>query len=148
MRIIIIMTIAFAVCSLNAAGGSLRYAVPTKEQVPVYRNDTRKVFEQPLFFIGKDDHCAVKATEKSMARITTPAGKTGWVEIALVRFESVNSKYSYEAAEVLEHLDNPTPIVIPGANITFDQNLSLDRTFADELRQNVDRETIARQTGE
>jgi hypothetical protein len=147
MRTMTFVTIVFAVCSLNAAGANQRYAIPTKDQVPVYQNETRKVFEQALFFIGRDDRCVVKTLEKAMVRIGV-SGKTGWVETSEVRLVSESSTFSYENAEILEYLDNPSPINVIDGNQPFDHKLSLDRSFADELRQNVDRETVARQAGE
>lgn len=53
-------------------------------------------------------------------------------------------RYQFEDAEVLGYLDNPTPVyIIDSDNINGDP-IKLDRSFAEEIKENVDRETLER----
>jgi hypothetical protein len=52
----------------------------------------------------------------------------------------------FDDAEVIGYLDNPTPVYIIDADNPNADPIKLDRSFADALRENVDRETIERQT--
>ena len=54
-------------------------------------------------------------------------------------------KFMFDDAEVIGYLDNPTPVYIIDADNKDATPIKLDRSFADALRQDVDRETVERQ---
>jgi hypothetical protein len=54
----------------------------------------------------------------------------------------------YEAAKVSGYLDNPDLVVIHGDNLQEDMGINMSRTFSDNLRINIDKETICRMSGE
>jgi hypothetical protein len=148
MRTLLLVFAGLLVYSFDALCQVIHYGIPVKDEVPAYLNATRKVFEQPLFFIGKNDRVVVQAREKNMVRIETASKQTGWVESPAIKIVSRNQSIAFENAEVPGYINNPDPTIIIGPEDAIERSLALNRSFADELRENVDRETIARQSGE
>jgi cobyrinic acid a,c-diamide synthase len=71
-------------------------------------------------------------------------GKTGWIDQQLVRsvrgsqliFQGMNVDPGY--------IDNPTIIFISGTDSRDDERILLERSFAEALRDNTDRESVER----
>jgi hypothetical protein len=73
-------------------------------------------------------------------------GQTGWIEKRMAVASAKGSKsYTFDDAEVIGYLDNPTPVYIIDADDKESEHIKLDRSFAEALRENVDEETIERQ---
>ena len=81
-----------------------------------------------------------------MMKIVDKAGRSGWVESSLVSVTSVNEKFVFSETDVPGYIDAVTPLQILDADLAYRQGLSIERSFADELRENVDRETVMRQS--
>ncbi len=143
-----VLSVVVFIVSSDALCKVRNFAIPIKDEVPVYLNETRKVYEQPLFFVGRDDRLVVQAAGKEMVKIANDVGKTGWVESMDVRLVSLSQTFSFDSADVPGYDDLKRPILIPDADQIIFKELDLHRAFADELRQNVDKETITRQCGE
>ena len=75
----------------------------------------------------------------------TASGETGWIEKRLVVTTSKSKTFVFDDAEVIGYLDNPTPVYIIDADNPNADPIKLDRSFADALRENVDKETVERQ---
>ena len=69
----------------------------------------------------------------------------GWIENSFVR--PVSKTFIYEPAAVENRLDNPEIIWMIDAGIPGDEPISLDRSFNDETRANVDKEPMERACG-
>jgi hypothetical protein len=148
MRTVTSACIGLFVCSCIAYGDVARYAIPVKDEVPVYANKTRKVFEQPLFFVGKNERLPVLALEKNMIRIENSFKQVGWLESSTVTVVSTNRSFEFGEAEVPGYGDpklSPTQIIDGPEAIEL--SLNLNRSFADALRENVDQESVERQCG-
>lgn len=52
--------------------------------------------------------------------------------------------FKYEPASVQRDLDNPESVVVFGPSSNDDSAILLTRSFRDEMRQNVDKETVER----
>jgi hypothetical protein len=78
-------------------------------------------------------------------KVRTPDGTVGWVEKQLVVATGKSKTFIFEGADVFGYLDNPTPVYIIDADDPNANPISLDRSFSDALRENVDRETVERQ---
>jgi hypothetical protein len=125
---------------------SKKYVTPTKEDVGVFKNEVRELYEKPAFMVGSNDRLLVLETGKQSYKVQKNDGGTGWVEKRLVVTTGKSKSFVFDDAEVIGYLDNPTPVYIIDADNPNADPIKLDRSFADALRENVDRETIERQT--
>jgi hypothetical protein len=129
--------------AIFAAGGA-KFVQPKEDGVGLYQNETRAVNEQALFRAKLDDRLQVLATGRDHFKVRTDAGQVGWIEKRLVVSTS-GKQFMFDDAEVIGYLDNPTPVYIIDADSKDATPIKLDRSFADALRENVDRETVQRQ---
>jgi hypothetical protein len=123
-----------------------KYVTPTKDEVGVFKNEVRELYEKPSFVVGTSDRLLVLETGKQSFKVQKGDGTTGWVEKRLVVTTGKSKSFVFDDAEVIGYLDNPTPVYIIDADNPNADPIKLDRSFADALRENVDRETIERQT--
>jgi hypothetical protein len=136
----LMVTIAFAQKDMK------KYVTPTKEDVGVFKNEVRELYEKPLFTVGSNDRLLIIETGRQSFKVQKGDGGTGWVEKRLVITTGKSKSFVFDDAEVIGYLDNPTPVYIIDADNPNADPIKLDRSFADALRENVDRETIERQT--
>jgi hypothetical protein len=122
-----------------------KMATPTKDEVGVYKNDVREVYEKPIVTVGLSDKLTIMSSSKQNYKVKTPSGEVGWVEKRLVVMTGKSKTFVFDDAEVIGYLDNPTPVYIIDADNPNADPIKLDRSFADALRENVDRETVERQ---
>jgi|WetSurMetagenome_2_1015567.scaffolds.fasta_scaffold188210_2 hypothetical protein len=122
-----------------------KFVTPTKDEVGVYKNDVREVYEKPIATVGMNDKLNVLSRSKQNYKVKTPSGEIGWVEQRLVVISGKSKTFVFDDAEVIGYLDNPTPVYIIDADNPNADPIKLDRSFADALRENVDRETVERQ---
>jgi hypothetical protein len=99
-----------------------KFVQPTKPNVGIYKSETRR------------DHYLVRTND----------GQEGWIEKRLVATASGKS-FLFDDAEVIGYLDNPTPVYIIDADSKDATPIKLDRSFAEALKENIDRETVERQ---
>jgi hypothetical protein len=123
-----------------------KYVTPTKEDVGVFKNEVRELYEKPVTTVGMNDRLLILETGKQSYKVQKGDGTTGWVEKRLVVTTGKSKSFVFDDAEVIGYLDNPTPVYIIDADNPNADPIKLDRSFADALRENVDRETIERQT--
>jgi hypothetical protein len=140
-----ILTAAVLLVSTAAFAQQAKFVQPTKAGVGVYENETRKLNEDAKFTVGVDDRLQVLANGRDHYKVKNATGDVGWIEKRFVASTS-GKKFMFDDAEVIGYLDNPTPVYIIDADSKDAQPIKLDRSFADALRQNVDRETVERQT--
>lgn len=141
MRIIstllITLILGFSVSAAN-------FVQPKKNGVGLYKNETRGVNESAMETVGIDARLKVLKAKKNHYQVKAPSGAVGWVEKYLVA-EASGKAFTFDDAEVMGYLDNPTPVYIIDADSKDATPIQLDRSFAEALRQNVDRETVERQ---
>lgn len=124
-----------------------KIAQPVKEGVKVYKSDTRQLYEEAMLTVGTSDRLQVLDSKRDMHKIKTSDGTIGWVEKKDVSVLSGKSKtFVFDNAEVVGYLDNPTPVYIIDTDDPNADPISLDRSFKDALRENIDKETVERQT--
>ena len=121
-----------------------KFLLPTQGGVGIYKNEVTKVNEAALVTVGTADKLTVLSTGKDKYQVKTADGTKGWVEKRLVTDASGKS-FAFDDADVIGYLDNPTPIYIIDADNKDQTPITLDRSFADALKQNADRESIERQ---
>jgi hypothetical protein len=123
-----------------------KWVQPTKAGTGIYANEIRQPYEQPAFTADATARMEVLETTKDHYKIRWN-GQEGWVEKRLVTAASRGSRtFMFEDAEVIGYLDNPTPVYIIDAADQDRDPIKLDRSFADALKENVDKETVERQS--
>jgi hypothetical protein len=122
-----------------------KYVTP-KEETGLYKNETRQVYEEPIQTVGPNDRLTILDTKARHYKVKTAAGEEGWIEKRLVAATGKSKTFVFDNAEVIGYLDNPTPVYIIDTDDPNADPINLDRSFKDALRENVDKETIERQT--
>lgn len=121
---------------------------PTKSDVGIYENEIREAYERPVFTVGPNDNLEVLKKKRDHYKVRTPSGQEGWVEKKLVtRSNRANQRsraFVFEDAEVIGYLDNPTPVYIMDMDDPNADPITLDRSFKEALKENVDKETMTR----
>lgn len=140
LSLLIIFTVAIF-SSVHAQ----KYVTPNKDNVGVYKNQTREVYEEPIFTVGTKDRLIVKDEKGRFYKVEGPSGDNGWIEKRLVVATGKSKTFVFDNAEVVGYLDNPTPVYIMDTDDPNADPINLDRSFKDALRENVDKETIERQ---
>jgi len=149
MRRGIVCTVAVilaAVATAVAQGGAQKYVSPKKADTGIYENEVRKLYEQPLLKATTDDRLLVLKETRNSYQVEF-GGKRGWVDKGTVVAVGKSKTFVFDNAEVIGYLDNPTPVYIIDADDPNANPITLDRSFKDALRENVDRETVERQVG-
>ncbi len=145
MRLINLAIIAvFLFASFTFAQKRTKFVQPKKNNVGIYKNETRSMNETAIVTVGLNDRLKVVKASRTSYKVKTNDGTTGWIEKRLVAAASGKS-FLFDDAEVIGYLDNPTPVYIIDADSKDATPIKLDRSFAEALRENVDRETVERQ---
>lgn len=145
MRLINLAIITvFLFASFTFAQRTPKFVQPKKNNVGIYQNETRSINEAAIVTVGLNDRLKVVKTSRNNYQVKTDDGTTGWIEKRLVAAASGKS-FLFDDAEVIGYLDNPTPVYIIDADSKDATPIKLDRSFAEALRENVDRETVERQ---
>jgi hypothetical protein len=121
-----------------------KFVQPKKNSVGIYQNEKRGVNENAVKTVGVDDRLKVLKTKRNHYHVQMNDGTRGWIEKRLCATASGKS-FMFDDAEVIGYLDSPTPVYIIDADSKDATAIKLDRSFAEALRENVDRETVERQ---
>jgi hypothetical protein len=138
------LILLFSFSALFAA--ERKYVQPTKDGTGVYKNEVRDVYEEPVFTVNTSDMLSVLEEKGRAYKVSGPNGQVGWVEKRLVVSVGKSKTFVFDNAEVIGYLDNPTPVYIIDTDDPNADPINLDRSFKDALKENVDKETVERQT--
>ena len=130
--------------TVTMAADAEKYVTPKKDGLGIYKNEVRKLNETPVATASTDDRLTVLKETRDKYYVET-GGKKGWVEKASVVSVGKSKTFVFDNADVIGYLDNPTPVYIIDADDPNANPITLDRSFKDALRENVDRETVERQ---
>ena len=128
----------------GAAAQKSRIVIPVRDNVGIYRNETRKTFESPLFSVGTNDRLQVITSGKRVSRVVDGSNREGWIENRLCVTAPGNRLIMFDPATVENYMDVKTTILIVDGLPPDEQHITLKRSFKDALSENVDRETISR----
>ncbi len=145
MRTALVVLLSVLFVSTNVFARDPKYVQPKRANVGIYKNETRAVNESAILKVGINDRLKVLDSKRNHYRVRTDDGTVGWVEKRLVA-SAAGKSFMFDDAEVIGYLDNPTPVYIIDADSKDATPIKLDRSFAEALRENVDRETVERQT--
>jgi len=134
--------------SVGVFANPKQYAIVRENGASVYAQEIRKMYEKPLFYVNAQERLPVQESSKGMVKIRNKDGKTGWMEESAVQLLSTNKSFQFDSAKVTGYIDVFTPGIVVGTREFLEMGMQIDRSFADELRENVDRETVTRQSGE
>ena len=140
----ILVVILMAVIAV-AAQDKQKYVQAKQGSVGVYKNQTREMYEEPIFKVSTSDRLQVLGSKGNFYQVKGPNGQKGWVEKRLVITIGKSKTFVFDNAEVMGYLDAPTPVYIIDSDDPNAERIYLDRSFKDALRDNVDKETIERQ---
>jgi hypothetical protein len=152
-----VLVVVVAAASAFAQRGNQQMQ-PRRANTGIYANETREAFEQPVATVGPNDILTVIETRRRHYRVRTASGVEGFVEsnaVSAARAASggggggrggASTAFAFEAAEVIGYLDNPTPVFIIDVDGMDSDPITLDRSFREALKENVDRETVERLT--
>jgi hypothetical protein len=129
------------------AGENRQYVQPKENNVGVYKNEVREVYEQPVFLVGIENRLLVLESRGGKYKVQNVNGQSGWVEKKFVALLGKSKAFVFDNAEVVGYLDNPTPVYILDSDDPNSEKLYLDRSFKNELKENIDKETVSRQAG-
>lgn len=144
MRAINIALMVILLVSTFTFAQRTKFVQPKKNNVGIYKNETRAVNETAIVTVGVNDRLKVLKSSRNHYKVRTNEGTSGWIEKRLVAAASGKS-FLFDDAEVIGYLDNPTPVYIIDADSKDATPIKLDRSFAEALKQNIDRETVERQ---
>ena len=146
MRKAIVILIILLIGTALADQLNRYYAIPKKNNVSVYENAVRKVFEQAKFTLSKDSRPTILEEKKNMYKIKDEQNRVGWVEKNLVIKQKSSKSFIYGDAEVIGYIDNPTVIYIQDGPDPEKSQIKLERSFKEQLKRNTDREMLQRTT--
>jgi hypothetical protein len=134
-----------AVTALWAAEAK-KYVQAKQADLGIYKNQIREVYEQPLYKVSTEDRLLIMDSKGDHYKVQNADGQVGWVEKRLVVAIGKSKTFVFDNAEVLGYLDAPTPVYILDSDDPNAERIYLDRSFKDALRDNVDKETVERQS--
>jgi hypothetical protein len=145
MRLSKVLVVVLMAIMAVAAGDNQKYVQAKEGTVGVYKNQTRQMYEEPLYKVGTSDRLQVLGAKGDFYQVKSADGQSGWVEKRLVVTIGKSKTFVFDNAEVMGYLDAPTPVYIIDSDDPNAERIYLDRSFKDALRDNVDKETIERQ---
>ena len=148
MRNVKMVAAIVGLISVSVLANPKQYAIVRENGASVYAQEIRKMYEKPLFYVSAQERLPVQESSKGMVKIRNKDGKTGWMEESAVQLLSTNKSFQFDSAKVTGYIDVFTPGIVVGTREFLEMGMQIDRSFADELRENVDRETVTRQSGE
>jgi hypothetical protein len=142
-----LLCIGLLIGAASAAGKSAdKFVQPVKDSTAVYKSPTHEASEQPIGYVNSTDKLIVMGSDRTNYKIQIPSGPDGWIEKNLVVVAGKNNTLIFDDAEVIGYLDNPTPVYIIDSDNPNSDPIKLDRTFANVLTDNLDRNTVERMT--
>ncbi|MBL8027439.1 MAG: hypothetical protein JNL74_13550 [Fibrobacteres bacterium] len=131
-----------ALVAVSLVFGAKEMVVAKKEGTKVYQNKVRQMYEQPIYTAKEDETMEVLESDRELMRIKLANGKEGWIEKKSVTAFKGNkaTNYTFDAAEIQGWLDNPQAVYILDMTDPNFKPIKLDKSFSDQIEENVDRE--------
>jgi len=131
-----------ALISVTMVFGAKEMVVAKKSGAKVYQNKTRQMYEQPIYTAKEDETMEVIESDREFMKVKLANGKEGWLEKKVVTaFKGDRAtNYTFDAAEIQGWLDNPQAVYILDMTDPNFKPIKLDKSFSDQIEENVDRE--------
>jgi hypothetical protein len=128
----------------GAATQQSKIVRPVRDNVGVYRHETRSLYEAPYYTVGTADRLQVITTGKRHSKVVDNGARGGWIENRLCTTAPGSKLISFEPAFIEQYNVNQSSVIVFDADGPEETTITLDRSFKDALSENVDRETAAR----
>jgi hypothetical protein len=138
-----LLILAAAVLATEGTGRG-RYVLPTRDNVGVYPNAVRQIYEEASFTVDVNDRLVVLEERDETIRVRDSQDRQGWVEARLVKRVAASAVISYDPTELFGHIGDPFAFLVIDGTGPGETPIRLDRSFARALRENTDRETVER----
>ena len=144
------LRLLFAAILFPVAGGLFgaeTVMLPTGDNVGVYKNEVRRLFESPLFTVSTNDRLLVIENKGDRCLVQDPEGRKGWVDTKLCVPAPRGSRLSgFNPAVVTADWGAHGFGLVTGDSPSPDDTIVLSRSFSRELRVNMDQEEAQRAT--
>ena len=140
---IAVLALAAATVSVVAQG----QMQPRKGDTKIYANEVREAYESLVITVGPKDILTIEETKKNHYRVRTQSGDVGYVAKSdLTKLSAANKSraFTFEKVNVEGYLDTRSPVYIIDTDEAGADPISLDRSFRESLKTNVDKETMER----
>lgn len=146
MRKRIIVCVMIIVGSLFAGyAGTNLYVMPRYNNVGVYAGTVRMLNENAAFRVNRDARLLVLEIKDDCYKVQDKEGRTGWIEKRLVALTKDVCSFEFDPKDVIGYIDIQSPVTVIDGTEPEDTKITLDRSFAENLKCNVDREALHRQ---
>jgi hypothetical protein len=139
-HIIFAVALLFAFTAVSFAEKDM--VVTKSDDTKIYQNQVRQLYEKPIYTAKANEYMEVLETTKDLYKVKLSSGKVGWVEKRFVGQgkDKRQVNYTFDAADVQGWLDNPQAVYILDMTDPNFKPIKLDKSFADKIEENVDRE--------
>jgi len=120
------------------------YVIPVRKEVRIYGNRVRGLNEDALFKVNLNSRLRVLDMKDDLYKIEDEHGRIGWVEKRFVAPIKKSSLNDFVPAEVRNYDYVRSFISIFGVPGQEDVIIKIERSFKDNLKEQVDRETVER----
>jgi hypothetical protein len=141
IRAMLMLIVSCSVCFAD-----ISFVLTTKDKSPVYLNYTRALFEEPIFNADRNEIFQVIAEKGEKYNVIDEKGRSGWIEKGFCVKTQAGKRFEFESADVNGYIDVPGFAIIIDKGKIDEIPLRLERSFRDELRENIDKEKIKRVT--
>ncbi len=141
-----VLLIAGVVLSVLATAHAKQenYAVAREDGVPVFQSRGNVGESEPFFSLENEERVVVLGIRGAAMKIRDSEGRDGWVSSEKVKIIRKSATYSFDDAEVMGHLDDPTSFFILDSEAPEEEVLNLNRSFKPLLKNNLDQYTVER----
>jgi len=140
---IAVLALAAATVSVVAQG----QMQPRKGDTKIYAHEVREAYESPIATVGPADILTIEDTKKSHYKVRTASGDVGFVaknDLTKLSVANKSRSMTFEKVDVEGYLDTHSPVYIIDIGEAESDPISLERSFKEAVRQNIDKETVER----
>ena len=121
------------------------YVMPEYDNVGVYENRVRMLNENSVFRVNQEARLLVLEIGDDCYKVRDGSGRTGWIEKRHVALSKDVCSLEFDPKDVTGYDDDKPMVIIHDYDGEEDTRIKLDRSFAENLKCNVDREALHRQ---
>lgn len=128
--------------------------VKTTKATSLYKNQKRELYEKALYTTKKGEILTVLKSKGGNYQVKTSTGVKGWVMKSMVtsvgggksarKAKKGSVDFDMDEAKVIGFLENPQAVYIMDMGDPDFKPIKLDRSFAEDLEGNIDKETNQR----